>query len=277
MIKQSKISLSNFYGIHVANILLDKYPESIIAFYIQDSFKKDANNHRINSILAIASQYGLAINYVPKTKLEQLADSVQHQGIVVQCKANTVLKLKAEDQLKDFYQSKVNQNNNHKFFILILDGIQDPHNLGACLRSAEVMGVDCVIMPQSNSAPLNNTVCKISSGAALLIPVFQVVNLARAITWLKEQGVWVYGTAVDCNNKINKINKINKNKKIIELELTDSIALIMGAEGDGMRKLTKDLCDQLFTIPMMGSIESLNVSVATGICLYETARQRRFE
>jgi len=119
-----------------------------------------------------------------------------------------------------------------------------------------------VIIPQNNSASITNTVCKVSSGAALLLPVFQMVNLARAITWLKEQGVWVYGTDMDTDNKL------------ANLKLTDSTALVMGAEGTGMRKLTASLCDEIFTIPMMGETQSLNVSVATGICLYEVARQR---
>lgn len=250
---------ANLYGIHVANILLEKYPETIVSFFVQDGLK---NNNRINEIVSLARQYGLTVNFVPKNKLEQLTDSVQHQGIAIQCKANSILKIKAEGELKDFFQEKLNKNDAHKFFILILDGIQDPHNLGACIRSAEIMGADCIIMPQNNSAPVNNTVCKISSGAALLLPVFQVVNLARVIKWLKEEGVWVYGTAM------------SESTRLCDLDLKGSIALVMGAEGEGMRKLTTELCDQVFTIPMAGTIESLNVSVATGICLYEAARQR---
>lgn len=268
MIKQNTSNFSNFYGVHVANIILENHPENILNIYIQDSFNKinntNINNIRINNILDLAKQYGLSITYVARTKLDQLADNLQHQGVVIQCKANVILKPKGEDVLKDFYSSKLEKNPDHKFFILILDGVQDPHNLGACIRSAEVLGVDCVITPQNNSAPVNNTVCKISSGAALLLPVFQVVNLSRTITWLKEQGVWVYGSEMAADNKLSAI------------DFKSSSAIIMGAEGSGMRKLTSSLCDQMFTIPMIGAVESLNVSVATGICLYEAARQRGF-
>ena len=261
-------SSANLYGIHVANIILEQQPEVIVNLYVQDSFKKttnksdNINNDRINNIIHLANDYGLAINYLPKIKLDQLADNVQHQGVVVQCKANTVLRVKGEDELKSFYQDKIDSDADRKFFILILDGIQDPHNLGACIRSAEALGVDCVIVPQNNSVGLTSTVCKISSGAALLLPVFQVVNLSRTINWLKEQGVWVYGTEMVSDTKLS------------DLDLKGSSALVMGAEGTGMRKLTSSLCDQIFTIPMAGNTESLNVSVATGICLYEVVRQR---
>lgn len=266
---QKQTNVNYLYGIHVANIILEKHPEVIVNIYLQDSFKKaknqtddNINNARINNIVNTAAEYGLVINYVPKVKLDQLADSLQHQGVVIHCKSNTLLRIKAEDELKDFHQEKLKADEQYKFFILILDGIQDPHNLGACIRSAEALGVDCVIIPQNNSVGLTNTVCKISSGAALSLPVFQVVNLSRAITWLKEQGVWVYGTDMGTDTKL------------ANLDLKGSTALVMGAEGTGMRKLTASLCDGIFTIPMKGQTESLNVSVATGISLYEVVRQR---
>ncbi len=261
-------NVPNLYGIHVANIILEQQPEVIVNLYIQDSFKRspnntdNINNERINNITNLANQYGLSINYLPKIKLDELAGNLQHQGVVIQCKANTILKVRGEDELKSFYQDKLDADSNYKAFILILDGIQDPHNLGACIRSAEALGVDCVVIPQNNSVGLNSTVCKISSGAALLLPVFQVINLSRTITWLKEQGVWVYGTEMVSDIRLS------------DLDLKGSTALVMGAEGTGMRKLTSSLCDQIFTIPMVGTTESLNVSVATGICLYEVIRQR---
>lgn len=253
----------NLYGIHVANILLDKYPESILNIYIQNNLVNTNNNKRLTDIVNSANKYGVHLNMVPSQKLETLALSTNHQGVVVECKLNLLFKANSEDDLKQFYHDKLKQNSEHKFFILILDEIQDPHNLGACIRSAEALGVDCIIVPQRNSANLTSTVCKVSAGAALLLPVFQVTNLVRTIGWLKEQGVWVYGAAMATN------------KNIFDIDLTSSVALVMGAEGSGLRDLTKKTCDEIFMIPMVGQTESLNVSVATGICLYEINRQRR--
>lgn len=252
---------TNLYGIHVATILLENHAENIIAIYLQDSFIK-INNPKINQIVNLANQYGIKIQYFPKQKLDQFALSQQHQGVVVQCKGNTVLKAKNDDQLKAYYEELLEQNAAHKFFMLILDGIQDPHNLGACIRSAAAMGIDCVILPQNNSVGITSTVCKTSAGTALTLPIFQVVNLARIIEWLKKSGVWVYGAQMRTDTVLSGI------------DFTGSSAIVMGAEGSGMRQLTTALCDQLFSIPMASEIESLNVSVATGICLYEVARQR---
>ena len=168
------------YGLHVANILLENHAENIITIYLQDSFVK-VNNPKINQIVNLANQYGIKIQYFAKQKLDQFALSQQHQGVVVQCKGNTVLKAKNDDQLKAYHEELLEQDSAHKFFILILDGIQDPHNLGACIRSAAAMGVDCVILPQNNSVGITSTVCKTSAGTALTLPIFQVVNLARTI------------------------------------------------------------------------------------------------
>lgn len=246
-----------FYGIHTSQIILEKFPESIINIYVQDG-----KNPRLNNLVQLAQSLGLKVNIQAKVKLDNLLENSKHQGIVIECRSDLLFKHKSEADLKNFYHSKLLKNPNHKFFILILDEIQDPQNLGACIRSAEALGVDFIVTPERNSAVVNNTVCKASAGAALLLPVFQVTNLARAITWLKEQGVWLYGAAMETSNKLS------------HLDLTGSIGLVMGAEGSGIRKLTGDLCDDMFTIPMFGKTQSLNVSVATGICLYEVIRQR---
>ncbi len=247
-----------FYGIHTAQILLTKYPESIINIYLQDSNK----NTRLDELLKQAKSLGLNVTIQSKLKLDNLLGDLKHQGIIIECRGDLLFKNKTEGDLKNFYQNKLVKNQNYKFFILFLDEIQDPQNLGACIRSAEALGVDFIVTPERNSALVNNTVCKASAGAALLLPVFQVTNLARVITWLKEQGVWVYGSSMQTN------------RKLAELDLTGSVGLVMGAEGSGIRKLTADLCDEMFTIPMYGKTQSLNVSVATGICLYEVIRQR---
>lgn len=251
----------NLFGIHVANILLEKYPEAVLKIYIQNNWAA-SNNKRLADIVDAANGLGVHVNLVASQKLESLAMSSSHQGVVIECKSNLVFKLNADDELKQFYQEKLSQNADHKFFILILDEIQDPHNLGACVRSAEAMGVDCIIVPQRNSANLTSTVCKVSAGAALLLPVFQVTNLVRTMSWLKEQGIWVYGAAM------------GSDRNLFDIDFTSSIALVMGAEGSGLRDLTKKTCDEIFMIPMAGETESLNVSVATGVSLYEVTRQR---
>ena len=146
--------------------------------------------------------------------------------------------------------------------LLVLDGVTDPHNLGACLRSADAAGVDAVIVPKDKSADLNATVRKVACGAAEVIPFVRVTNLARTLEGLKQRGVWLYGTAGEAENTI------------YNSDLTGSLAIVMGAEGAGLRRLTRETCDHLVKLPMAGSVSSLNVSVATGVCLFEVVRQR---
>ena len=147
--------------------------------------------------------------------------------------------------------------------LLILDGIEDPHNLGACFRVADAMGVHAIICPKDNAVGLNSTVRKVASGGAESVPFVVVTNIARTIRYLKEKGIFIYGTDDSSEKTLNQIS------------FNGSIALIMGSEGKGMRRLTKELCDDVFSIPMLGQVESLNVSVASGICLYEINRQKK--
>lgn len=275
------------YGIHVASILLEKHHKYIKNIYILDNYHK--NNQNLKNFINYVNKNKLNINikFVDKNDLNKLAlnktssnkssehvNHLNHQGIVVECDQNLLNPESSEsgNDLKSFIENLINNKTNHKLFILVLDGIQDPQNLGACIRSAEAFGVDCIIIPKNNSCSVNNTVVKVSSGAALLLPVFQVVNLARSLEYLKEQGVWLYGSYLDHN--IDTDNIKDTNNILSKQDLTDNIALVMGSEGTGMRKLTEKLCDYKFTIPMQGETESLNVSVATGICLYEVNRQR---
>jgi len=149
-----------------------------------------------------------------------------------------------------------------KPLFLVLDGVTDPHNFGACLRVADGAGVDAVVIPKDRSASINATVSKVSSGASEVIPVLTVTNLVRSMREMQEAGVWLIGTDDEAT------------KSIYDIDLTGSIAIVMGAEGEGMRRLTRETCDELVRIPMKGVVESLNVSVASGVCLYEALRQR---
>lgn len=250
---------SYYYGIHTAEVILKKYPEAILNIYLQET-----KNPRVINLFNLANKYGLTVVKSDKQKLDKLLgkDQARHQGVVLECREDLLFKSNSENDLKNFIIDAKRKNTYHNFFILILDEIQDPQNLGACIRSAEAMGVDCVILPDRNSADITSVVCKASAGAALMLPVYRVTNLARSIRWLKSEGIWVYGTDIDSKISLSKLG------------LNGSSAIIMGAEGTGIRKLTKDLCDELFTIPMFGKTQSLNVSVATGICLYEVTRQR---
>jgi 23S rRNA (guanosine2251-2'-O)-methyltransferase len=156
----------------------------------------------------------------------------------------------------------IEENYGKTFLFLILDGIVDPHNLGACFRVADAMGVDALICPKDNAVGLNATVRKVACGGAESVPFVVVTNLARTIRYLKDSNIFVYGTDDEAKKPLHKIN------------FKGSIALVMGSEGKGMRRLTKELCDDIFSIPMLGQVESLNVSVASGICMYEINRQK---
>ena len=152
--------------------------------------------------------------------------------------------------------------NSYSAFLLILDNVTDPHNLGACLRSADAAGVHGVIAPKDKAVGLTSTVSKVACGAAETVPFYQVTNLARTLKELQERGIWLYGTAGEASESVFKT------------DLKGPIAIVMGAEGKGLRRLTRESCDHLINIPMTGSVSSLNVSVATGICLFEAVRQR---
>lgn len=186
--------------------------------------------------------------------LDEKAESTQHQGIVARVKAAKIL---AEHDLDELL-AKTDLP-----FLLILDGVTDPHNLGACLRNADAAGVQGIIVPKDNSVGLTAVVSKVACGAAETVPLFQVTNLARTMRHLQEKGVWIVGTAgeADC--------------ELYQADLKGPLAIAMGAEGKGLRRLSRECCDTLVSIPMSGSVSSLNVSVATGICLFEAVRQRR--
>ena len=196
---------------------------------------------------------GRKVHQADSERLRQLAGHDRHQGVVAFAEPASLARNVAEllDSLGD-----------KNPLLLILDGITDPHNLGACLRVADGAGADAIIVPKDRSAQLNTTVSKVASGAAEIMPFVAVTNLARSMRELQEAGVWLIGTSDDAE------------KTLYEVDLTGPVAIVMGAEGEGMRRLTKETCDELVSIPMFGGVESLNVSVASGVCLYEAVRQR---
>ncbi len=237
-------------GIHTVTTLLRWQPERIQSLWIEQNKK----NSRIDSILKQAKPLGIATQEVQRNKLDQLSEGAQHQGIAAFC-SPTLL----QDEHDLFTQIG---NADHPILLLILDEVSDPHNFGACLRTAEAAGVNAVIIPQRNSSPLTPVVHKIASGASIRVPIVKTSNLSRFIDAIKKLGVWVYGAAGDAPTSIYQAN------------LEQHSAIVMGAEGQGLRRLTQERCDQLFSLPMLGDVESLNVSVATGIILYEAVRQR---
>lgn len=239
------------YGFHsiTSHIRID--PLSIKEIFI-DEFRTDG---RVNDLMKLIDMHQIKYHLSNKDRLDGFISNQKHQGVVaiirdVKNKYVTIEDIAEADQPKPL-------------LILILDGIEDPHNLGACFRVADAMGVDAIVCPKDNAVGLNSTVRKVASGGAESIPFVVVTNLARTIRYLKDNGVFIYGTDDQSNKSLNQIN------------FNGSIALIMGSEGRGMRRLTKQLCDDIFSIPMLGQVESLNVSVASGICLYEINRQKK--
>lgn len=213
------------------------------------------HDRRIREILQLAREAKLRVSQVSKDELDALAPGANHQGVVARTQAPAALD---ETDLKAHIQGL-----DEPPFLLVLDAVQDPHNLGACLRSADAAGVHAVIAPKDRSAGLGPTVCKVASGAAETVPFVQVTNLARTLRWLRDDaGVWLVGTSGESE------------ANLYEADLKGPIALIMGGEEKGMRRLTREACDLRVKLPMAGVVESLNVSVATGIALFEAVRQR---
>ncbi len=243
--------VQKIHGIHAVQALIKARPDHIVNAWM-DRQRKDA---KLQAIKQSLDEVGIRIDYVDKKTLEKLSSNANHQGVLLTAK---LPQERTEEQLKKALKEQQDQA-----FYLVLDQVTDPHNLGACLRTALAAGVQGVIVPKDNACRLNATVCKVASGAAELLPVYRVTNLVRTLKYLKTEGVWVSGAAGEAT------------KDVFEAELTGSVAIVMGAEGKGLRPLTQQQCDQLIKIPMSGKVESLNVSVATGIILYEVLRQNQ--
>lgn len=238
-------------GIHAVDSLLRRSPERIRSLFIQI----DRNDKRIQALLTLAKNQGVAVTRLPKADLDTKV-AERHQGAVAEIEP---LSLESDLSERDLisYLAGIERP-----LVLVLDGVTDPHNLGACLRSADAAGVHAVIVPKDNSADLNTTARKVASGAAEAIPLVRVTNLARTLKALKDVGLWIVGTTGDAD------------EVLYDQDLTLPLVLVMGAEGSGMRRLTTAACDFLVKLPMAGDVSSLNVSVATGVCLFEAVRQR---
>ena len=236
------------FGFHAVGVRLKTAPQTIIEIYFEPS-RRDA---RMRQFLERVREAGVRLIEADGLRLAKLAGSHGHQGVAA--RVEPVAQVKSLDDLLDQIQQPP--------LLLVLDGITDPHNLGACLRVADGAGAHAVIAPKDHAAGINATVAKVASGAAETMPYFMVTNLARTLGELKERNIWCIGTSGDAP------------KTLYQVDLKGPVALVLGAEGDGMRQLTRKTCDELVSIPMQGAVESLNVSVASGVCLYEALRQR---
>lgn len=244
--------LEAVFGVHAVRALLDR-GETPRELWVQEG----SAGGRLSELVESAGSRGARIQVRPRDELDRLAQGAAHQGVIAFA---TPLTFESEASLWFKLEAWPLAS---PPLLLVLDGVTDVHNFGACLRSADAAGVHGVIVPKDKAAPLNATVRKVACGAAESVPVYQVTNLARALARLKELGVWITGTAGEAETLVH------------EADLTGPTALVMGAEGKGMRRLTREACDLLVKLPMAGSVSSLNVSVATGICLFEVVRQRR--
>jgi 23S rRNA (guanosine2251-2'-O)-methyltransferase len=241
---------SKLFGLHAAQAALAYSQDKITKVWI-DGQRADK---RIDVIYDVLASLNINSEKTDRKKLDRMADGNHHQGIVMEV---VMPEVRPESELKDAVLSL-----DETALFLVLDHVQDPHNLGACLRTADATGVTGIITTKDNATGITPTVCKVASGAAETMPVFQVTNLARTLRWLKEQGIWVIGAAGDVEQTVFKA------------DLTLPVAIVIGAEGEGLRRLTKEQCDYLVKLPMLGKVESLNLSVAAGVLLYETVRQR---
>jgi 23S rRNA (guanosine2251-2'-O)-methyltransferase len=250
--KTSPSAAKVLFGFHAVGVRLKTAPASVIEVYFE-STRRDA---RMRQFLDRAREAGVRLIEADALRIAKLAGSHGHQGV-----AARVLPLEQARSLDDLLEQL--EPTGEPPLLLVLDGITDPHNLGACLRVADGAGAHAVIAPKDHAAGINATVAKVASGAAETMPYFMVTNLARTLGELKERNIWVIGTSDDAP------------RTLYQADLKAPVALVLGAEGQGMRQLTRKTCDELVGIPMRGAVESLNVSVASGVCLYEALRQRQ--
>ncbi|PJG85025.1 23S rRNA (guanosine(2251)-2'-O)-methyltransferase RlmB [Conservatibacter flavescens] len=240
----------NIYGIHAVSAFLQSAPERLIEVNVL----KGREDKRLQPLLNELSRLGIAIQFVNRQTLDKKSNGEVHQGIIARIQPAKELNERDLDQILANKQNPL---------LLVLDGITDPHNLGACLRTADAAGVCAVIVPKDKSAQLSSIARKVACGAAESVPLIRVTNLARTLRELQQDhNIWVVGTAGEAT------------ESLYQVKFTGALALVMGAEGEGMRRLTREHCDQLVSIPMSGTVSSLNVSVATGVCLFEIVRQQ---
>ncbi len=248
----SKKSQELIYGIHAVEAAIRNQPENILQVFVQQG----RNDKRINTILNIAKNSGLSVQTITNESLKEKCPKARHQGVVAEIRQSSSGTVSLEDILEK-----------DSVLLLVLDEVQDPHNIGACLRTADAVAVDAVIVSKNRSPALTPVIRNVASGAAETVPYIMVSNLARALEKIKQSNVWVVGTSGDCERTIySSSDSTSANKRL---------ALVMGSEGKGMRRLTREACDELVSIPMLGTVESLNISVATAVCLYEIRRQQQ--
>jgi len=244
----AKNSLELIYGIHAVEAALRKQPENVLQVFLQQG----RNDNRVKKILDIAKNSGVSLQSISNEKLKEKCPKARHQGVVAELRSGNAEVVSLDDILQK-----------DTVLLLILDEVQDPHNIGACLRTADAVAVDAVIVSKNRSPALTPVMRNVASGAAETVPYIMVSNLARALEKIKESNVWVMGAAGEAT------------QTIYDSGVSQRLALVMGSEGKGMRRLTREACDELISIPMQGSVESLNISVATAVCLYEIRRQQK--
>ena len=239
------------HGVHAVRWLLKQHPKRVRVLYVQDS-REDA---RAVELLGLARDAGIDVKRIEGRRLDEWTGAAAHQGIAADVQPSRSWN---ESELLTHLDQQP-----EPALLLLLDGVQDPHNLGACLRTANACGVQAVVVPRDRAAGLTPTVRKVAAGAAELVPLVTVTNLARCMRLLKERDIWLIGADAQAE------------RSTFEAELKGAIGIVMGGEGAGLRRLTREACDLLVRLPMHGAVESLNVSVATGMMLYEVLRQRQ--
>ena len=252
-------SAKTLFGFHAIGVRIKTAPASILEIHIEPT-RRDA---RMRQFVERIKEAGIRLIESDGMRLAKLCGSHGHQGVVARVQA--IVQTHSLDELLERLeasQADLPLAQRVQPLLLVLDGVTDPHNLGACLRVADGAGAHAVIAPKDHAAGINATVAKVASGAAETVPYFMVTNLARTLGELKERNIWVIGTSDTAT------------QTLYDADLRGPVALVLGAEGDGMRQLTAKTCDQLVRIPMQGAVESLNVSVASGVCLFEAVRQR---
>jgi 23S rRNA (guanosine2251-2'-O)-methyltransferase len=237
------------YGLHAVTAALKHRPASVFEVLLEAK----RGDPRSRLVADLARGVGVRVREADPGQLESLAKGGRHQGVAAFVE-DVALAASLNEVIDDLAEPAL---------LLVLDGVQDPHNLGACLRVADAMGAQAVVAPRDRATGLNATVQKVASGAAQTMPFIAVTNLARSLRELKDKGIWVVGATGEVA------------ATLFDAKLSGPLALVLGAEGEGLRRLTRETCDELISIPMLGQVESLNVSVAAGICLYEARRQRR--
>ena len=242
-------ALEKIYGVHAVEALLRHHPKRVKQVWLAES----RQDPRIQALLALAAESRVSVGNCERREMDAWVEGV-HQGVVAEVSPSQVWGEAMLEELLDRSEGVP--------LLLVLDGVTDPHNLGACLRTADAAGALAVIVPKDKSATLNATVRKVACGAAEVIPLVAVTNLARTLEKLQQRGLWLVGTAGEAE------------QELYQQDMTGPTVLVMGAEGKGMRRLTREHCDYLVRLPMAGSVSSLNVSVAAGVCLFEAVRQR---